>query len=101
MNRKLLAGTAAALTLAAATAAQAQVLITEPTYVVEPAPVYSEPLVVAPNYWGPGYATTSSYVQPRYSYTLSTPARAMTYDAAYYSAPVSCSIDIFGIRHCY
>jgi hypothetical protein len=101
VNRKMIAGAAAALTLAGATAANAQVLITEPSYVVDQGPAYSEPVIVAPAYAGPDYVVTSSgYVPPRYSYTIPT-RRSWAYDAAYYGEPASCSIDLFGNRICY
>jgi len=101
VNRKLIAGAAAVLTLAGATAANAQVLITEPSYVVDQGPTYTQPVVVAPAYTGPDYVVTSSgYVPPRYSYTIPT-RRMWTYDAAYYGEPASCSIDLFGNRICY
>lgn len=103
MNRRMIAGAAAALTLAGVTAANAQVLITEPSYVVDQGPVYSDPVIVAPTYsWGPNYVVSSNggYILPRDSYSIPT-RRAWTYDAAYYSDPTSCSVDLFGNRICY
>jgi hypothetical protein len=106
MKAKLLAGTAAALSLATITAASAQTYIEEPAY-VEPAPAYVAPVAPAPGYIvsGPGYVVEAppAYVAPRYRYA--TPRYRYTtprsdYYSATYSAPAACTVDAYGNQYC-
>ncbi len=93
----LLAGTAAVLSFAGLSAASAQVIVADPGYV--------EPVYAAPAYaYEPDYVVTApaigGYVQPRYSYSVNTPAYPYGYTSTGYYGRGVCGWNN-GTRFCY